>query len=352
MKRLFTLILFSALLFTLSAQTKEELQVVEKLYYDRDVYIASAEERAKLNDLIAQMKADSTFKIHITGYSDKWGGKEVNDRFSYVRAMYIADWMRSCRVPREQITFVGEGIDSLAINDAEARRVDISKVLEVVIEPTSQSKEEIADKVHSDVVAETEESKTETITETQPIPVKTQQDSELTPKESTPAPVIEKVAGSFSLRTNLLYWLMGNINIGVEYKKNDFGYLINGGYSPFGGADWEHSLGGWFISPEVRYYIPKNPQWFVGAQLLYGSYNLKLSDTGYQGSVVGGGVSGGYKLTLTERFDMDFNLGLGYGSYKYDTYFHAEGVNVYKAENVQKGNLLPQAGVNLIWKIK
>ncbi len=70
MKRLFTLLLFSIYLFTLFAQTNNRENVVEMLYYDRGVYIASEEERSKLNDLIEQMKADSTLKIHIIGYGD------------------------------------------------------------------------------------------------------------------------------------------------------------------------------------------------------------------------------------------------------------------------------------------
>lgn len=108
MKRLFTLLLSIIALFTSFAQTNSTMKVVKTLYYDRGVYIAADEQRAKLNDLIEQMKADSTLKIHIIGNCDKWGGKVVNDRFSYVRALCIADWICDHSVKREQITFAGK----------------------------------------------------------------------------------------------------------------------------------------------------------------------------------------------------------------------------------------------------
>ncbi len=162
---------------------------------------------------------------------------------------------------------------------------------------------------------------------------------------------------NFSIRTNLIYWTVGMMNIGVEYKKpeSNFGFIANGGYSPFGDTEWYHNFGGWFVAPEVRYYREDNEQWFVGAQLLAAGYNYKLSEIGYQGSVLGGGVMGGYRLTLSDTFDLDFTLGVGYGFFKYDTYYHdkATKTNPYIEKGVTKNSLIPiQAGINLIRKIK
>ncbi len=59
--------------------------------------------------------------------------------------MYIADWIRSCRVPREQLAFVGNDIDSLAVSEKEARGVEVLKVVEAIVEPEPQAKfEEVA----------------------------------------------------------------------------------------------------------------------------------------------------------------------------------------------------------------
>ncbi len=158
-----------------------------------------------------------------------------------------------------------------------------------------------------------------------------------------------------ALRTNLLYWLAGMPNIGVELTLDNspLGVLLNGGYSPLGGKNWEYAAGGWYIAPEVRCYLFSAQKFFVGAQFLAQGYNYKLSETGYQGDLIGGGVTCGYKLTLSDNFDMDFTAGVGYASLSYDTYYHSNGINVYKEKSVTKSGIMPlQAGVNLIWKIK
>ncbi len=146
---------------------------------------------------------------------------------------------------------------------------------------------------------------------------------------------------------------MGNVGVELNYGDSPLTFVFNGGYSPFGSKNGEYNLGGWFVSPELRYYIPANPKWFVGVQYLAYGYNIKLSDTGSQGHLHAAGVMGGYKMQLSKLFEMDFTLGAGYGKTNYVTYNHTDGYNVYKERNVSKSSIFPiQAGVNLIWKIK
>ncbi len=165
---------------------------------------------------------------------------------------------------------------------------------------------------------------------------------------------VEKIH-QITLRANLLYWASGLMNVGLEYKNVDsrFGFLVNGGYSFLGNTNWNKNLGGWFVSPEVRYYLGSSEKLFVGAQFLMGGYNFKQSETGYQGSVISGGIMCGYKLTLSKTFDMDFTLGAGYGTLNYDTYYHTDdNVNVYIDKAVKNSSIMPiQLGVTLIWKI-
>ena len=159
----------------------------------------------------------------------------------------------------------------------------------------------------------------------------------------------------FSLRTNLLYWLGGTPNLGIEWQPSrNVGILVNGGYAPFASNDWEHNLGGWFVSPEVRWYVGEAKHWFVGAQFLASDYNVKLGKTGHQGNMLSGGITGGYKLPLSKCLDMDFSVGLGYGHFKYDTYRRADnGYNVFTGKGITKNSFIPtQLGVSLIWKIK
>ncbi len=160
----------------------------------------------------------------------------------------------------------------------------------------------------------------------------------------------------FSLRTNLLYWMGATPNIGVEYRasRGCMGYILNGGYAPFTDPSWEYNIGGWFVAPEVRFYMGRKSNGFLGLMLLATDYNVKVTDTGYQGCAYGAGVTGGYKFYLSPKFDMDLSLGVIYGKAEYDSYKHHDnGTNTFYSRNVVKERVMPaHAGLSLIWKIR
>ena len=158
----------------------------------------------------------------------------------------------------------------------------------------------------------------------------------------------------FSLRTNLLHWLTGVPNAGVEYQLNEnIGLLLNGGWSRWTGetAAKQHRV--WYISPEVRYYLGDAKRWYLGVEGHAGTFNLKLSDTGRQADFLGGGLTGGYKLTLNHAFDLDFNLGFGYAQLKdYEKYTQTNGVYVRTQPTETKNYWgLTQTSLSLVWKI-
>ncbi|GAB6013535.1 DUF3575 domain-containing protein [Viscerimonas tarda] len=170
-----------------------------------------------------------------------------------------------------------------------------------------------------------------------------------------PPAVAEKdYDGKFSIRTNLLYWLAATPNLGVEWKpSNNMGVLVNGLWSHWiwSGEDNHHRT--WMVQPEIRYYLGESKRWFIGAEGHIVEFNFKFKDTGYQGDAIGGGLTGGYKLRLSEVFDLDFSLGLGYTQLKYDTYYRSREVMVLKEGGLKKNVFAPtQLGVSLIWKIK
>ena len=51
-----------------------------------------------------------------------------------------------------------------------------------------------------------------------------------------------------------------------------------------------------------------------------GQFNYKLSETGKQGDLMGGGITAGYQLRLNKALDLDFNLGLGYLNADFEKY--------------------------------
>ncbi|KAA6350158.1 hypothetical protein EZS27_002424 [termite gut metagenome] len=158
----------------------------------------------------------------------------------------------------------------------------------------------------------------------------------------------------FSLRTDLLYWLAVVPNAGLEWNPFDhWSILVNGLYNRMvlGGGEKQYRIE--MVSPELRWHIGEDKRWFTGVEFHTGKYNFKLGETGYQGKMTGGGITGGYQVHLNPLFDMDFHLGLGYTKLEHDTYYRSSnGVLVRKETGLKKNFIGPtQAGVSFIWRI-
>lgn len=164
----------------------------------------------------------------------------------------------------------------------------------------------------------------------------------------------------FAVRTNLLYDAFLLPTLGIEWRVSDrWGVKVDGSRSWWGNkTDKVQKV--WIISPEVRYYMGDVRRWYAGVAGNFGEYNiykgmlgnLISKDTGYQGSFWNAGISGGYQLPLSKAFMVDFNLGLGYSRFSYDSFEMVDRVRVYKDKNRTRNFFGPtQIGVNLIWTI-
>lgn len=107
----------------------------------------------------------------------------------------------------------------------------------------------------------------------------------------------------------------------------------------------------WEVTPELRYYIGSEKRGYVGAMYKVGSFNYKLSETGKQGDIMGGGITGGYVLKLNNALSMDFSLGLGYIHADYDKYVVINGVRVRRGSGTKNWWGPVSAGVTLVWNI-
>lgn len=182
--------------------------------------------------------------------------------------------------------------------------------------------------------------------------------------EATPTPLPVPVAArevptGLYLRTNLLYDALLTPTLGIEWRLNqDIGIKLDGSY-----AHWGNTHGRvqkmWLVSPEVRWYVLESGHLYVGlganvgeANVYRGLVRVLSKDTGYQGTIYGGGLTVGYQLPLNRCLSVDFNLGLGYTRFEYDTFGISDGVRVYKAHNQTKNLWGPtQAGISLMWKV-
>ena len=155
-----------------------------------------------------------------------------------------------------------------------------------------------------------------------------------------------------SLRANLLRWATMTPNLGLEWRIcPSCGIAVNGSWTSWTWSDKDRRYALWEVAPEVRYYMGEKKAWYLGAMFKTGQFNYKLSETGKQGDLMGGGITAGYQLRLNKALDLDFNLGLGYLNVDFEKYEVIDGVRV-RCGNETKDWYGPiNAGVTLVWKL-
>ena len=171
-------------------------------------------------------------------------------------------------------------------------------------------------------------------------------------EETTPKIQKEPEQYRLALRANLLRWATLTPDLGLEWRINSsWSIVANGSWTSWSWNDKDRRYALWEVMPEVRYYIGKQKAGYVGAMFKTGQFNYKLSGTGKQGDLTGGGITGGYQLKLNKALSVDFNLGLGYLNADYEKYKVIDGVRVRQGKESKNWWGPVSAGVTLVWKI-
>lgn len=161
----------------------------------------------------------------------------------------------------------------------------------------------------------------------------------------------------FTLRTNALYLLATTLNAGVGWESEiGLGVIVSGAW-----AGWQMDIQSdtkrykmWLVSPEVRYYFGARKRLFAGVAGYIGQFNVKFKEgEAFQGDLLGGGVTLGYRMQFTDRFGMEFSLGGGYADLRYESYTIQNGYDMRGRSDLQDGYFGPtNAGITLVWKIR
>ena len=168
----------------------------------------------------------------------------------------------------------------------------------------------------------------------------------------------------FAVRTNLLYDAFLLPTLGVEWRVNrDIGVKLDGSLAWWGDEHGKVQKM-WLISPEVRWYLTRAKRFYVGLGGTVGKANiygypmgnmlqsLYTDDTGYQGDLYGAGLTVGCQLCLSRALSLDFNAGVGYTHFEYDSFGIVNRTRVHKAKDLSKDFWGPtQAGISLVWTI-
>ena len=155
-----------------------------------------------------------------------------------------------------------------------------------------------------------------------------------------------------SLRANLLRWATLTPDLGLEWRIcPSWGIAVNGSWTSWSWNDKDRRYALWEVAPEVRYYMGEKKAWYLGALFKAGQFNYKLSETGKQGDLMGGGITAGHQLRLNKALALDFNLGLGYLNADFEKYEVIDGVRVRRGNETKDWWGPINAGVTLVWKL-
>ena len=155
-----------------------------------------------------------------------------------------------------------------------------------------------------------------------------------------------------SLRANLLRWATLTPDLGLEWRIcPSWGIAVNGSWTSWTWSDKDRRYALWEVAPEIRYYMGEKKAWYLGAMFKAGQFNYKISETGKQGDLMGGGITAGYQLRLNKALALDFNLGLGYLNADFEKYEVINGVRVRRGNETKDWWGPINAGVTLVWKL-
>ena len=155
-----------------------------------------------------------------------------------------------------------------------------------------------------------------------------------------------------SLRANLLRWATLTPDLGLEWRIcPSWGIAVNGSWTSWSWNDKDRRYALWEVVPEIRYYMGEKKAWYLGAMFKAGQFNYKISETGKQGDLMGGGITTGYQLRLNKALALDFNLGLGYLNADFENYEVIDGVRVRRGNKTKDWCGPINAGVTLVWKL-
>ena len=360
-KFLFTFFLFTVFLTTVFAQQKADTTYTFRFVPQKDMFYVpwngNDTELARLLECIENNKTtilDGKLPLYVDGYCNSLGSETENLATAKIRANRVkSELITRAEIKEENFitrNHATEGdfvtvrltvpaketaatdADTEARRKAEAERLEAEKRAEQERLAEEQRKAEEARLAAEKAEAE-----------------KAAQQNTLA---DTPSETKITTDYHLSLRANLLRWATLTPDLGLEWRIcPSWGIAVNGSWTSWTWSDKDRRYALWEVAPEVRYYMGEKKAWYLGAMFKAEQFNYKLSDTGKQGDLMGGGITAGYRLRLNKALDLDFNLGLGYLNADYEKYEVIDGVRVRRGNETKDWWGPINAGVTLVWKL-
>lgn len=171
-------------------------------------------------------------------------------------------------------------------------------------------------------------------------------------------------AQKVAVKTNSLYWLTTTPNVGFEFALADrLTFEVAGGYNPWTFNKEENvKVKHFLVTPEIRYWFCESFQGhFIGVNGNYAQYNIsgikipqvfeELQDARVEGWAAGAGVTYGYATPIARRWNIEFNLGLGWWYTEYDK-FESRPCGLFQESISRHLFGLTDLGISFIYMIK
>ena len=339
----------TAVTFPVFAQQKADTTYTFRFVPQKDMFYVpwngNDTELARLLECIEKNKAtilNGKLPLYVDGYCNSLGSEAENLATAKIRANRV----------KSELILRAEIKEENFITRNHATEGDF-----VTVRLTVPVKETAATDAEAEArrKAEAERLEAEKRAEQERLAEEQRKAEEARPNILTDTPSETKITNDYhlSLRANLLRWATLTPDLGLEWRIcPSWGIAVNGSWTSWSWSDKDRRYALWEVAPEVRYYMGEKKAWYLGAMFKTGQFNYKLSETGKQGDLMGGGITAGYRLRLNKALDLDFNLGLGYLNADYEKYEVIDGVRVRRGNETKDWWGPINAGVTLVWKIK
>ena len=345
--------------FPVIAQQKADTTYTFRFVPQKDMFYVpwngNDTELARLLECIENNKAiilDGKMPLLVDGYCNSQGGEAENLATAKIRANRVkSELITRAKIKEENFITHNHAtggdfvtvrltvpVKGTAVTDAEARRKAEAERLEAEKRAEQERRAEEQRKAEeARLAAEKAEAEKAALQNT----------LAGTPSET-------KITNDYhlSLRANLLRWATLTPDLGLEWRIcPSCGIAVNGSWTSWTWSDKDRRYALWEVAPEIRYYMGEKKAWYLGAMFKAGQFNYKISETGKQGDLMGGGITTGYQLRLNKALTLDFNLGLGYLNVDFEKYEVIDGVRVRRGNETKDWYGPINAGVTLVWKL-
>ena len=360
-KFLFTFFLFAVFLTTVFAQQKADTTYTFRFVPQKDMFYVpwngNDTELARLLECIEKNKTtilNGRLPLLVDGYCNSLGSETENLATAKIRANRVKSEL-IIRAEIKEENFITRN------HATEGDFVTVRLTVPVKETTATDAEAEARRKAEAERLAAEKRAEQERLAEEQRKAEEARlaaekAEAEKAAQQNTLAdtPSETKITNDYhlSLRANLLRWATLTPDLGLEWRINpSWGIAVNGSWTSWSWNDKDRRYALWEVAPEVRYYMGEKKAWYVGAMFKAGQFNYKLSETGKQGDLMGGGITAGYQLRLNKALDFDFNLGLGYLNADYEKYEVIDGVRVRRGNETKDWWGPINAGVTLVWKL-